>query len=135
MEIEDAIDAYLLTQSGLTALIGDRLYTDDADGDNPIYPYVVNISISDVLNHTHDGQNALENPIKQYTVYADTKASADAVAAELEAAMKDFSGTLSGLEVSYITLINRFKSKEKTADGTTSVNYIDLEFEIAFIRS
>lgn len=144
MEIEDAIVAYLKTKTGLTALITHQrknaagamenyvaIFADEAPQGTP-FPYVTYIDISDVKNHTHDGQLANENPVKQFTVHAASKASSKAVATQLKAALCDYTGMLSGLEVEYITMINEFASKDKTPD--MSVNYVDLEFEIAYIR-
>ena len=131
MEIEEALVTYLKAQTGLAALIGAKIYPDEAP-QGTTFPYVTYIDISDIPNHTHDGQDDLENPIKQFTVHAQGKAAAKAIANQIESAMSDYKGTLSGLDVSYITLQNRLASKEKTAD--VSVNYVDLEFEIVWRR-
>lgn len=133
-EIEEALKTYLLSQTGLTALIARRYFYDVAK-QGEILPYVVCLCVSDVKEHTHQGQNSLESPNYQFTAYASTRAGARAVAQQIKTALCDYVGTMSGTVVQYITLQNELPSTETSADGTIKVHTVDLEFQIYYVRS
>lgn len=131
MEFDEAFMAYLLAQSALTALVGNRVYYDD-EPQNSDLPCVVIIYVSDVLLHTMDGQSETEQPMIQLTAKAETRKQARAVSKQIEAALCDYVGTMSGLTVQYITLENRLPGKEVSSDGLREVHLVDLEFQIIF---
>ena len=137
MHIEEAFVAYLLARPGLSALIDCRLYPDETPQkvDIKTQPTIVYLAISDSKLHTHDGQSLNEDPIYQFTTYAGTRAAAIATANELKLALCDYKGTLNGVKVQYITLINELPSMEKTPDGTLKIYTVSLEFQINFERS
>ena len=134
MEIEEALIARLLAQSGLTALIGRRLFPEEIP-QNTIMPAVSMIKISDVKDHALTGQLQNESPIFQFTSFAETKASARAVTNQIKTALVDYSGDLSGIQVEHIKLLTEVSNLETSADGLIRVHTEDLEFEINFIRS
>jgi len=136
MDIEAAFTAYLLAYIGLTALIGNRLYPDET-------PQSVNLAtqtavvyqhISAGFIHTHQGQNKTELPNYQLTVYAPTRPQCKAIAAQIKAALCDYVGTMGGLTVQYIMLVNELFDTQHPGDGVT-VSTCDLEFEIVYNRS
>lgn len=131
MNIDAALRAYLLTKADLTALIGTKIYPDEAPQGTAL-PYVTYIDVSDIKQHTHDGQLPDEQPIKQYTVYAATKSQSKVIAELIKAALKDQSGVFSGVTVQYITLLNEFSSSERI--DTTTIYFVDLEYLINFIK-
>ena len=133
MEIIEALTTYLLAQTGLTALIDRRFFYDELP-QGTIYPAVVCLNISDVKDHTHDGQVTLERPVFQFTSYADTKLGAIAVGNQIKTALRDYTGSMSGIEVQYIKLLNELSSKYTGTDGTASVYTQDQEYEINFIK-
>lgn len=132
MTLEEALTARLLAHPGLTALIGNRFDWDEMPPGNT--PYVVVQCISDVKLHTHDGQAKTEQPSYQFTAYAATRAGARAVAEQIKAALSDYTGTMSGLTIQYITLINELPDTQLIADGTVKVHTVALEFEIIYNR-
>jgi hypothetical protein len=134
MDIEEALTAYLLAQSGLTALIARRLYFDSLKLGTDL-PAVVCINISDVKLHTLTGQYANERPMYQFSAYGSTRAEARAVANQLKTALIDYHGTLSGVVVNKIELQNELSSQYVSADGTTKTCIVDLEFEVSYERS
>ena len=127
MTIEEAIRTYLLTQTGLTALVSTRIVVDEVT-DGVTLPAVSYQKISDVKSHFLTGQSTLENPIFQYTAYATTKAVAKSVATQLKLALCDYQGTLSGLQIQKIELQNEFSNSE--TDGVDRIYAEDLEFQI-----
>jgi hypothetical protein len=133
LEIEEAINAYLLTEPGLTALIGNRIYPDEAE-DGAVLPYVVYKDVDDIKNHTLEGQLPDENPVKQWTVYATTKKEAKAVARQIKAALKDYSGILSGIPVQHIMLLNELSDIAVISEDKRAY-YTLLEFEISYERN
>lgn len=133
MEIHEALYDYLLAQSGLTALIDRRLYQEERPQASNL-PAVSYMYISDVKDHTLTAQQKLESPMIQFTAYASTIAGARAVSNQVKAALADYVGTLSGLEVQYIKLVNELPSTERNADGTVLVRTVDQEYEINFVK-
>jgi hypothetical protein len=133
VEIEEALTTYLLSQSGLTALIDRRFFYDERP-ENSILPALLCINISDVKDHTLTAQQKLESPMLQLTSYGATRASAKAVANQVKTALADYVGTMSGIEVQYIKLVNELPSTEQNEDGTVKVRTVDQEYEINFVK-
>jgi hypothetical protein len=131
--IEEALRTYLLTQTSLTALIGDKIYPGRPD-QNATMPYIVLIDISNVFDHTHEGQSSLESPVKQLTIYSTVKAQSMAIAGFVKTAIRDFSGTLSGLLIHWIKLMNEFSTVENIAEGIDAY-IVDIEFEINYYKT
>lgn len=132
-EIEEALRTYLLTQSGLTALVSTRVLFDDISGGAAL-PAVVYQKISDIKDHLLMEQSTLERPMFQFTAYAATKAAARNISNQLKTALCDYTGTLSGIFVQYIRLDNEMSGKEQSADGAMSIYIEDLEFEVNFVK-
>ena len=134
MEIDEALTTYLLSRPGLTALIGSRLFPDETPQsiDLRTISAVVYFNVSDTKDHSLTGQNKIENPFYQYTVYSPTRAGARAISNQIKTALCDYQGTLSGLTVQHIKLVNELVSKTTSTDGLIKVNTVDLEFEVIF---
>jgi hypothetical protein len=131
VEIEEAFTAYLLAQSGLTALIANCLEPEEIPQFDAL-PAVTYIKISDVKDHTLTGQSELESPVFQFTSYATSRAGARAVTNQLKTALVDYSGILSGITIQKIELQSENTSLEKSSDGTVKVYTEDLEFQIFY---
>ena len=131
MEIEEALTAYLLAHTGLAALVGTKIYWHEAPQGTAL-PFVIGQNVSDVKNPIHGGISTLENPNHQFTAYAATKKSAKAIAKQIKAALLGYSGTLSGVQIHNIQLLNELSTLEKSADGTTKVYATDLEFQVFY---
>jgi hypothetical protein len=129
LEIEEAFTAYLISQIPTLKLYPEEI----PQGTDP--PAVSYINISDVLDHTLTEQSKLESPVFQFTVLALTKESARTVRNQIEAALKDFAGTMGGIKIQHIKLLNRLSGIKKSPDGTVKVYTEDLEFQISFERS
>ena len=129
MDIEAALRAYLLTKTALTALISTRIYPDDIS-DGAALPCVVYLKVSDIPDYTHDGISSLRGPTIQFSAYATTKAAARSISKQIKAALCDFAGTLSGVRIQYIKLINELSSLETLTIGKAYVE--DLEFEVIY---
>ncbi len=134
MHIEDAVLAYLKSYAGLTALVGSRIYPEEVPETEKL-PAVTYILVSSEFVHTLDGKATLERPVYQYTAYADTKAAARAVAAQISLALSDYHGTLSGVVVQKIELQNEMSTLISSGDGTVKTYTHDLEFEITYERT
>lgn len=133
-EIEEALVKYLLAQTGLTDLISSKLFPEEIPMGTTL-PAVSYIKVSDVKLHTLTGQDGLERPFIQFTVMSLTKAATRLVANQIEVALKDYVGTLSGIVIQYIRLENKMSNLETSNDGTVKVYTEDLEFQINFERS
>lgn len=133
MFIEQALTSYLLSHTGLKALIGTKLYPEEIP-QNTKLPAVYYLTISDTKDHILDGQCNVESPYIQWTVCAASKSSAKAVAEQIKSALCDYRGTLSGIKIQKIELQNELPSFEKSADGTIKIYTHDLEFQIDFVK-
>ena len=133
-EIEEALKTRLLANTALTALVSTRINADFIPPKTAL-PCVVFIKVSDVKDHTLTGQLELEHPVFQVSAYASTKSAARSVANQIKASLLDFSGTLSGITVQLIRLLNEMSSAETSGEGTSKIFVEDLEFEVFFLRS
>lgn len=132
MDIEEAFVAYLKAHTGLAALVSTRIYPDERTQSVATLPAVSYQLVSNVLLHTLTGQSKQESPVYQFTVYASSRSSAKAVAAQIKAALSDYVGTMGGLQVQKIELENELYGVDKSADGTVKINTADLEFTITY---
>lgn len=129
--MEDALHNYLIAHAGLNALIEGRFAFDTADQDwSTENPYVVAINVSDVKDHTLEGQLSIERPIYQFTAYGTTRSSARAIAEQIKAALSDFSGNMGGINVQYIQLQNEIRSTQ--TENNIKTHIVDLEFQINY---
>lgn len=131
MEIDEAVKAYLLTKTALTALIGQQIYPDIIPS-NATYPCVVYLKVSDAKIHTLTGQLEIERPVFQFSAYSTGKASTRAVTNLIKSALCDYHGTLSGIVVQKIELLNEMSGAELSGDGTQKIYVDDLEYQITF---
>jgi hypothetical protein len=144
MEIFEAFTSYLLTDTeciepkrlnaltNLRTIIGDKLYPDEApEGTQP--DYIVYQNISDVPGHTLQGESTLKSPVYQFTIYASSKKQAATIGRYFRAAFSDFRGTMGGLNIQYIELLNELYSRYTSDDVSADVLY--LEYQIYFDRS
>ena len=86
MYIEEALSSYLLTQSGLTALIADRLYHITAPQDVEA-PYIVYFKVSSIPERAHDGFPNLYTSRFQFSIFADTDYVAVQIKEQLQTAL------------------------------------------------
>jgi hypothetical protein len=133
LELEEALVAYLLEYPGLTTLIGQRLYPDELSQGEKL-PAVLYFKVSDVKDHTLAGQNKLERPIFQMTVFAVTKTDARAVANKIKTALNDYVGFMGGIFIQKIELQNELSNLETSSDGIIKVYTEDLEYQINYIK-
>lgn len=120
MEIEEALRTHLKTT------ISTPITPDTFNG----LPAITYIKISDIKDHTLEGQSKLERPMIQFTVYASGKSDARTTANKIKTALCDFQGTLSGIFVQKIELQNEISSYEDSIKAHTE----DLEFQIFYER-
>lgn len=133
MHIRQALMTYLLAHPGLAALVSTRIHYNSVP-QGSAYPVVCIIPVSDVKDHLLSGQCTLERPIYQFTAYATTDAGAVAVADQLKAALSDYHGTMSGIQVQKIELQNELFGEFSLNDGTLRLNTADLEYEVCFVK-
>ena len=93
MEIRQALKTYLLAQSGLKALIGQRLYYSGETPQTVQTPYVVMEKVSSLPTHSHDGNSHLDNTRIQFSIFADTIYETVLIAAQIKV-IDGFKGTM-----------------------------------------
>ena len=72
------LNAYLSSYVGLTALVGDRIYTGQAP-QGTVKPYVVHFTISDIPDYTLTGRTKARQVSMQISCFASSLSSAEAV--------------------------------------------------------
>ena len=120
MEIDEALKAYLLSCSGLTALIGRRLYPDSAaqsisltDGPTVVYDLISEETTDTFVQQTTE----LTGDTFQFSAWATTRKVADSVARQIKKAFKNYSGVMggeSGVTVNAILQISKSKDSTET---------------------
>lgn len=95
MLIEQALMTFLLAQSGITALVGDRIHYARAPQD-VASPYLVISKISGLREHSHDGSAHLASPRFQFSAFAETYGAAKVVITAVQEALQGYSGTMGG---------------------------------------
>ena len=120
MEIDEALTAYLLSCSGLTALIGRRLYSDSAaqsisltDGPTLVYDLISEETTDTFVQQTTE----LTGDTFQFSAWATTRKVADSTARQIKKAFKNYSGVMggeSGVTVNAILQISKSKDSTET---------------------
>lgn len=130
MEIDVAIITYLLSYSGLTALVSSRIFVNGTVPENVTYPYV-----SIFLVNGQDEECFIESPdfaedTFQFTSAALSKIDSINVSRQVRMAFKDYSGVMGGtggVNVQAILQDGRRDAVEKRSDGT-AIFYRDEDF-------
>ena len=89
---------FLLAQTGITALVGDRIHFVQAPQD-VAPPYLVFQKISDPPQHSHDGPLGLSNPRFQFSAFAETYSAAKQVVAAVQAVLDGYKGIMGDLYI------------------------------------
>lgn len=98
MTIEEALAARLTGDVGLTALVEDRIYPQVMPDDCP-KPAMTYQRIDAPRIQTNEGTSGLVPARFQLTIWDPSYSSVKQVAAKVMAAMSDFAGVFTGLEV------------------------------------
>ena len=97
--IEEGLVTFLLADTGLTLLIGNRLH-DDVLPQSPTVPAVVWQRISTPREYSHSGSSHLAMPRFQFACWAKTRLEAIQLANTLRAALEAHNGAM-GAETVY----------------------------------
>lgn len=95
MTIEQALMTYLLAQTGITTLVGQRIYFVRAPQETET-PYIAISKIDAPREHSHDGSSQLAHPRFQFSIFADTYGEIKPIAAALQTALQGYTGTMGG---------------------------------------
>ena len=129
MDIDVALMTCLKAHTGLTALVGTRIHFDEAP-QGTVTPYVVILDVSNVLDEDHQGAIDVEQPVKQFSAYAATRADARSVARQLRAALAAWSAP--GLQ--HARRLSERIVPIIDEDGTIHARFAVLEYEITHER-
>ncbi len=95
MTIEEGLYSYLSGYAGLTALVGTRIYP-LVMPQNVTMPAIRYQRISSSRIYSHDGPNKLTHPRFQFSCFAESYATAKAVANQVRFALAGYQGTMGG---------------------------------------
>lgn len=123
MTIEEAIYSYLSGESGITDLVGTRIYPLVLP-QNTEYPAITYYRVSGPEHHDKD----VAYPRIQLTAWAETYEEAKTVAAEVKAALQRFKGTMGVPGV--VVIQGVFQNDMDLYDNETGVYYVatDIKF-------
>lgn len=80
MNIREAIKQALLANAAIAALVGQRVWSGYAPtGTDKVGPWIVFTKLYGVREGAHDGDQALQHPVFQFTIGGTAKVSVDAV--------------------------------------------------------
>lgn len=95
MDIETAIMTLLRATTGVTALVGDRIYFVQSPQDTG-KPYIVISKVDAPRLHSHEGADGIAHPRFQFSIFDEHYGDCKAVAAAIQAALQGYSGTMGG---------------------------------------
>ncbi len=98
MELSEALYSYLSGYAGLTALVENRIYPPSGASQKAKAPYVVYQKISDPQLHSSGSDNGPFLPRYQFSCYGRNYDEACDVAAQIRAALRDYTGLMGGEE-------------------------------------
>jgi hypothetical protein len=133
MELNEALYTYLSSYSGLTSFISKRIYPDKLP-DKCTLPAVTYQLVSEEETETFRQPTVdLLAAVYSITVWASTRATANAAGKQLRQAFKNYSGTMGGIggvSVSAIRKVSRITDIDLTREGAV-IAYKDVQdFEI-----
>ena len=95
MELGEALYSKLSGTTDLTALVSTRIYPRIAP-QNTAFPYVIFFQVSNPGYHAMLNDPNINSPRWQISTWAETYSSARAIAKQVKAALRDYSGTMGG---------------------------------------
>ncbi len=101
MMIEQALHTELAGATGLTALVGERIYFRKAPQDVS-KPYLVFFKVSAPREHSHDGASGLVASRWQFSCFATSYKEAKDVVQQVQAELQAFSGVMGGAGGVYV---------------------------------
>jgi len=130
LEIDVAIITYLLTYSGLTALVSSRIFVNGSVPENVIFPYVSMFLVHGEDDECFIEQSGFAEDTFQFTSAGLTKIDSINVAKQVRLALKNYSdvmGGTGGVNVQATLQDGRRDAIEKRSDGT-AIFYRDEDF-------
>ncbi|MDD4986620.1 MAG: DUF3168 domain-containing protein [Dehalococcoidales bacterium] len=95
MLIEQALTTELIATTGITSLVGKRIYYLQAP-QNVTKPYIVIEKLDSPEISTHDGPSGLASPRFSFSAYAATYSEAKTISAALKTALDGYNSTMGG---------------------------------------
>lgn len=122
MSIKQSVLAYLLTKTGVTSLVVDRIYT-GLRPQGEALPAITIHKISAGPEHDLDGAAGNANPRIQIDCWAGTDLEADALAEAVRNAMDGFTGTMGSHHIDVALLDDGSDDQAVPIDGSDVSTY------------
>jgi hypothetical protein len=129
--LEQGLVNLLISDVGVSALIGDRLYPVQGPPDNPVYSYVTYQDVAGSSSKTMDGAEWDSRRI-QFDIWGASYGACKAVAIALRNVLSSFAGTLSDgtrvLSVSRVNYIDHFDSDSRSYRSIAEyqINFVEI---------
>lgn len=128
MIIEQALTTYLLAQSGITDLVGQRIHFVKAPQD-VANPYIVFLKVSAPREHSHDGASGMAVTRFQFSCFANTYSGAKDVAAAVQTALQAYQGTMGGAGGVYVDSIF-YDNESDRYEEASKLYHIMVDYQI-----
>jgi len=115
--IYKSLYVYLSGQSAISNLVGSRIYPHYAP-ESAVMPYVVFQRISNIDFHHFGAQSKVARDLFQFDIWDTDSTSIEAVKEAVREEIDGFQGTLSGIDVRLIEIIDNDESDEYAKDGS-----------------
>jgi len=129
MQIGEALYSYLSSYAGLTALVGNRIYPLILP-QGVTLPAVTYTQISGPRVHCMGSDPGLTHPRFQVSVWAESYSDMATVAAQVRAALQDYSGTMGGDDGVVVQRIFLEDETDRNFEPNTKTFRRDLDFII-----
>lgn len=136
MSLRDDIRTYLLTQTPITNLVGQRVFSSNIP-QREDYPAISIVRITGGHAHMLSGGAGFAEPTVQVDAWADTSTVCESIAEALRGELQGFRGTMGSTTVRAVVLQNEIDLSEEPSDGSdawvyriTQDYYINYEISI-----
>lgn len=120
--IVTALRTYLVAQSSITDLVGQRVYGGNRDQGDGL-PALTIRRKSGGHAHNLDGAAGSVRPLVEVSSWAASKPAADSLAEAVRLKLQGFRGAMGALAVSSVTLENDLDLDEPPRDGSAAFTY------------
>lgn len=133
-DIMDATRDYLLTQAGVTALVGNRIYYGNLPQSATTEAIVLELQNVSVMDRSLGDGGSLYNASINVVLYTDTHAERAALGSEVDTAMHHISGTWGGVTVDSSSVEYAHDSVDPPRDGSEQFRQVRVLFCTVIFR-
>ena len=131
--MEGALIAKLLTDSGVSTLVNNRVYPVSRPQASAL-PAITLATVSNVPVYTNDGEAGIAEVRTQIDCWGSTYGSAKTVARAVKVSLSAFFGTAGGVAFQYVLLDGERDSREGGSNASEYLFRTQLDFRVWFVN-